>query len=90
MNQKTLQPGDRVIAKDQSDIEFSGHLHHPQGQQFYVLPDVRRQPFYAFPSAIEATGGKQPGFVVVGHPLGIDTMERQRVFIAHMQRTVTL
>ena len=83
---KPLSPGDRVIAKDTAGVSYDGHLHHREGQQFYVLPDGPRQPFYAFASDIKATGGRQPEFVAVVHPLGIDTMERQRVYIEHRQR----
>lgn len=84
---KPLCPGDQVIATDSAGVPYAGHLHHREGQQFYVLPDGPRQPFYAFPSDIKAVGGRQPGFVAVENPLGIDTMERQRVYIEHRQRS---
>ena len=81
-----LALGNRVLAKDGAGSSFTGYLHHAEGQQFYVLPDARRQPFYAFPNEIVATGGQQPGFVPVDYPCGVDSAERQRVFVAHMKR----
>jgi hypothetical protein len=87
-NQSILKPGDRVIAIDSAGNQYLGHLDHSnQCGQHYVLPDGRRQPFYAFPSALTATGEGQPGFVMrADDTLGIDGIERQELYVRHMQR----
>lgn len=87
-NQSNLQPGDRVIATDSAGNRYRGHLDHsnPCGQ-FYVLPDCTRQPFYAFPSALTATGERQEGFMsTVDDNLGVELVERQEVYVRHMRR----
>ena len=87
-NPNNFKPGVRVIAIDSAGNRYRGHIDHlnPCGQ-FYVMPDGPRQPFYAFPSALTPTGERQPGFVgTVDDCLGIDRIERQRLYVRHMQR----
>lgn len=87
-NGSNLKRGDRVIAMDSAGNRYPGHLDHmnPCGQ-FYVLPDSTRQPFYAFSSALTATGDRQPGFIgTVDDGLGIDGIERQQIYLRHMRK----
>jgi hypothetical protein len=92
MTQKanTFKPGDRVIAIDTAGISHQGHLHHTnQCGQFYFLPDENRQPFYTFASVLTSIGARQPGFASTASlddGLGIDSIERQKLFVQHMQR----
>lgn len=83
-----FQPGDRIKAIDSSGSGWLGHIDHSnQCGQFYVMPDGHRQPFYAFPSALTANGERQAGFVgTVNDCLGIDGIERQKLYVRHMQR----
>ncbi len=87
-NPSNLKPGDRVIAIDSAGNLYHGHIDHSnQCGQHYVMPDGPRQPFYAFPSALTATGERQPGFAgAVDDCLGIDGIERQKLYVRHMQR----
>lgn len=87
-NPSNFQPGDQVIAVDSAGNRYRGYLDHanPCGQ-YYFLPDSTRQPFYAFPSALTATGERQPGFVsTVDDNLGVEFVERQEVYVRHMRR----
>ena len=73
-----LTPGDRVTALDSAGNLYHGHIDHS---------NQCGQPFYAFPSALTATGERQPGFAgAVDDCLGIDGIERQKLYVRHMQR----
>lgn len=87
-NPSSLKHGDRVIAIDSNGNRFHGYLDHPNPcGQFYVMPDGARQPFYAFPSALTATGERQPGFVgAIDDCMGVEFIERQNLYVKHMQR----
>lgn len=87
MPSHSFRLGDRVTAIDQNGVQHIGHLHHtnPCGQ-FYFLPDSPRQPFYAFPYALTATGEIQTGFApAVDTGLGISSLERQDVYVRHRE-----
>ncbi|EKD97432.1 MAG: hypothetical protein ACD_23C00927G0001 [uncultured bacterium] len=87
-NLSNLKPGDRVIAIDSAGIRYHGHLDHPNPcGQFYFMPDGPRQPFYAFPQQINATGERQPGFVgTIDDGMGLGSIERQKLYVEHMRR----